>query len=178
MLVARWLTTAPWAEAPGTPRRLPRAAGEASFESLVASITRDVRPRAVLEEWLAQHVVEVDAEDRVVLRDAAYLPQPGQEEQLFYFARNLHDHVAAGVANIVAAPPAPFLDRSVHYDGLSVAAAETLEGEARAAAIRLLIEINTRAMQLADQPAGEAATRRVNLGVYLFAEDEPKGSAP
>ena len=173
LLVARWLTTEPWVEAPGVPKRLPRSASDYSFEALVASVTRDVRPRAVLEEWLAQNVVEVDAEDRIVLRDAAYLPQAGQEEQLFYFARNLHDHIAAAAANVIAAP-APFLDRSVHYDGLSPEAAATLEAEARVAAVRLLVELNTRAMQLAVDTAASGATRRVNLGVYLFAEDEAK----
>ncbi len=174
LLVARWLGMAPWADPPGVPARLARTVGEASFEALVASVTRDVRPRAVLDEWLAQGVVEIDADDRVVLRDAAYLPQPGQEEQLFYFARNLHDHAAAGVANVTSGAPAPFLDRSVHYDGLPPEVAAALEAEARAAAVRLLVEINARALALLEQ-AGETAgpTRRVNLGVYLFSEDEP-----
>lgn len=172
LLVARWLAMAPFAEPPGTPRRLKRT-GEASFEFLVESVTKDVRPRAVLDEFLAQGVVEVDAEDMIVLRDAAYLPQPGQEKQLFYFARNLHDHAAAACANIATEGPAPFLDRSVHYDGLSDAAAETLRAEARAAAIRLLVEINGRALQLLDaSPEAGVGTQRVNLGVYLFAENE------
>lgn len=175
LLVARWLAAPPWADPPGTPRRLPRAAGEgeASFESLVASVTRDVRPRAVLDEWLAQGVVAIDAEDHVVLRDAAYLPQPGREEQLFYFARNLHDHAAAAAANVLAEGVAPFLERSLHYDAMPMAAATTLEAEARAAAVRLLVEMNARALQLLDQHGASAGgTRRVNLGVYLFAEDE------
>jgi hypothetical protein len=53
---------------------------------------------------------------------------------VFYFARNLHDRVA--VANIGAAGVVPFLDRSVHYDGLAPAQAAALEAYARAAAVR------------------------------------------
>lgn len=173
LVIARWLSVAPWAESPGVARRLARAGGEESFEGLVSSVTRDVRPRAVLDEFLAQGVVEQDSEDMLVLRDAAYLPRPGQEEQLFYFARNLHDHAAASCANVEAQGDPPFLDRSVHYDGLSDAAAAALRAEARAAAIRLLVEINAAAMRLVEEP-GSAGTQRVNLGVYLFGEDEAK----
>ncbi len=33
---------------------LPRSGPAPSFDSLVASVTRDVRPRAVLDEWVSQ----------------------------------------------------------------------------------------------------------------------------
>ena len=75
---------------------------EPSFESLVESVTTDVRPRAILEDLLHHGVVIMDADDTVRLNTEAFIPRPGGEEQLFYFARNLHDHVAAAVANISA----------------------------------------------------------------------------
>jgi hypothetical protein len=173
LLVARWLGAAPWLDAEGRPRPLPRGApaGTASFESLVASVTRDVRARTVLDEWLSQGLVRIDAEDRVVLDETAFVPRPGGAEQMFYFARNLHDHIAAAVANVTAHEAAPFLERSVHYDGLSEDAAGELESLARAGAQRLLVEINRAALQLAERSA-PGMTRRVNLGIYLFAEDE------
>ncbi len=174
-LIATWLGAPPFVNAAGQPLALPRtAAAGPSFEALVTAVTRDVRPRAVLDEWLSQGIVSLDAQDRVHLSAAAFLPQPGREEQLFYFARNLHDHIAAASANVLAPGPAPFLDRSVHYDRLPVAAAAELERLGREAAQRLLLEVNRHAMALAavEAPAG-APTRRVNLGVYLLAEDEP-----
>lgn len=179
-IIARWLGAAPWAGPGGVPLPLPRAAtgDEPSFDGLVAAVTKDVRPRAVLDEWLSQDLVRLDAEDRVVLNVEAFVPRPGRDEQLFYFGRNLHDHIAAAAANVGAATKAPFLDRSVHYDALPVAAAEQLEAMGREAAVRMLLEINRRAMELAeahDPPTGP--TRRVNLGVYLYAEDEPPPAA-
>ncbi len=178
-IIARWLGAAPWAGAGGVPVPLPRAApdGAPSFDGLVASVTKDVRPRAVLDEWLTQDLVRLDAQDRVVLNVDSFVPRPGRDEQMFYFGRNLHDHIAAAAANVSAVAKAPFLDRSVHYDALPVAAAEQLEAMGREAAVRMLLDINRRAMELAeahDPPTGP--TRRVNLGVYLYAEDE--ASAP
>jgi hypothetical protein len=101
---------------------------------------------------------------------------------MFYFGRNLADHIAAAAANVSAVGKAPFLDRSVHYDALPTAAAEQLQAMGREAAVRMLLEINRRAMQIAEahEPAA-GPTRRVNLGVYLYSEDEaaaPEAGGP
>ncbi|HYZ24636.1 MAG TPA: hypothetical protein VE690_21000, partial [Rhodopila sp.] len=99
----------------------------------------------------------------------AFIPRPGGEEQLFYFARNLHDHLAAAVANIGAAGAPPFVDRSVHYDRLTESQAGALEAYAREAALRVLLDVNRHALELTESDAkGEAATQRVNLGIYLL----------
>jgi len=182
-IVARWLGAPAYTDA--TTRRplsLPRSGPGPSFEGLVAAVTRDVRPRAVLDDLLDQGIVSVNQEGRIRLNAEAFIPRPGRDEQFFYFARNLHDHLAAAAANVLAAPgTAPFLDRSVHYDGLGAEAAARLEAAAREAAQRLLMDINRLALELVeaqeagDRPAapGSAPGRRVNLGVYLYAEDEP-----
>jgi hypothetical protein len=179
LLIATWLGTPGYSDAAGAPLPLPRAAAEGpSFDRLVMAVTRDVRPRAVLDDWQAQGIAAVDDRDRVHLTAAAFLPQAGQGEQLFYFARNLHDHIAAAAANVLAPGAAPFVDRSVHYDRLSAAAAAALEQFGREAAQRALLEVNRRAVELAaeDVPPG-APTRRVNFGIYLLAEDEPPADA-
>ncbi|MBR0678962.1 hypothetical protein GXW74_00535 [Roseomonas eburnea] len=177
-LLALWLGSPDYTDAAGRPLALPRSGPAPSFDSLVAAVTRDLRPRAVLDDWIAQGMVTSDAEGRVVLKAEAYLPREGSEAQLFYFARNLHDHVAAAAANVAAAGPPPFLDRSVHYDRLGPEAAAALEALAREAAQRLLVEVNRQALAIAEEDEKAAAvdparpTRRVNLGVYLYAEDD------
>ena len=197
-VIARWLGLPAYTGADGQPLPLPRMAAEGpSFDALVASVTTDVRARTVLDDWLAQGIVSLDDQDRVRLDTGAFLPRQGREEQLFYFARNLHDHLAAASANISGTAPAPFLDRSVHYDRLSPAVAARLEAAGREGAQRLLVEINRLALAaLAEEeaavsagadgtppdgtsPDGTAApvTRRVNLGIYLYAEDEPPPGA-
>ncbi len=179
-LVARWLGT--HADADGNPVPLPRAGPVPSFEALVAGATRDVRPRAVLDEWVAQGIATLEADGSVRLQTAGFLPADNLDARLFYFARNLHDHVAAASANISAAGAAPFLDRSVHYDGLSLDAAAALERETREAATRLLLKVNRVALGIADKDAAAAdstqPTRRVNLGIYLYTEDEPRVEPP
>jgi len=179
-VMARWLALA----APdGTPPSLPRAApGDApSFERLIANVTTDVRPRALLEEWLSQGLIRIDELDYVHLNTAAFIPRPGGEEQLFFFGRNLGDHIAAATANLTAQDRAPFLDRAVHYDGMTAETLRRLEDAARAAAMRALLEVNRLASDLADsQPAAPAAPEgrasgRINFGVYIYRDDEPRG---
>ncbi|MDJ0388528.1 DUF6502 family protein [Roseomonas sp. E05] len=181
-ILARWTGLAPYADAEGRPRPLPRNAPEGvpSFESLVASVTADLRPRTVLDDWLSQGRVAMNNEDHVVLRETAFLPSGGSGEQLYYFSRNLHDHIAAASANITAGAP-PFLDRGLHYDRLPLAIAARLEAEAREAAQAMLLALNRRALELLeaeDAKPAPSSTRRVHLGIYLFSENEPQGGAP
>src|SRR5208283_4696318 len=137
-LIARWLGTPSYLDTDGQPLPLPRVdspdAPGISFEALVESVTTDVRPRAVLVDWVSQGLVTLDADERVRLNTAAFIPRPGSTEQIFYFARNLHDHIAAAAANVAGAGPAMFVDRSVHYDHLDPQAAAALEAAAREAA--------------------------------------------
>ena len=188
-IIARWLGARAYTD-PATCRPLPlsRAGAEPSFEGLVASVTRDVRPRAVLDDLLSHGAVSLEADGRVRLNAEAFVPQPDGNEQLFYFARNLHDHLAAAAANVLAADgsPAPFLSQNIRCDGLTSAAAARLETHAREAAQHLLLEVNRLALELVEaQNAEEArhatprskATQRVNLGVYLYAEVNPAADA-
>ncbi len=175
-LIATWLGAPGYTDAAGAPLPLPRSADTGpSFDRLVQGVTRDVRPRAVLDDWLAQGIVTVGADERVALSSAAFLPQQGREEQLFYFARNLHDHLAAASANVLAQGGAPFMDRSVHYDRLTPAAAAELERLAREAAAAAAAGHQPPGADTggAECPGGNGVARRVNVGLYILSEDEP-----
>jgi hypothetical protein len=187
-IVAHWAGAARFTDAEGRPRPLSRTSREAagsepSFDELVSAVTSDIRPRAVLDDLLGQGVVFMDAEDRIQLNTIAFIPRPGGEEQLFYFARNLHDHVAAAVANIGASGAPPFLDRSVHYDRLTPSQVQTLREYARTAAMNVLLDINRRAQELTGatrapgaEPTDGKESGRINFGVYVFDEIErPSG---
>ncbi|MEG9526048.1 MAG: DUF6502 family protein, partial [Hyphomicrobiales bacterium] len=140
-----------------------------SFETLVSGITRDVRPRAVLDEWLDRGLAFTDAQDRIVLAEAAYVPRGDGAEgpQLYYFGRNLHDHIAAAVANIVGDRPR-FLERAVHYDGLSKDLATKLEARAREIAMEALQQANREAHAACQtDPGGD---HRWNFGLYIYTE--------
>src|SRR5215510_9330050 len=127
-LAAVWTTRRDLRDRKGQPRPLPRLAsqgGERSFEGLVASISKDIRARSLLDEWLRLGVAKIDEQDRVVLKSSAFVPSRGFDEKAFYFGHNLHDHVAAAAHNMEAKGP-PFLERSVHYEGLQSASVAKL----------------------------------------------------
>jgi len=170
-LVAAWTGRRPFRDARGRPRPLPRLAsqgGTASFEGLVASVSTDIRARPVLDEWIRLGVVELDAEDRVVLRSGAFVPARGFEEKAFYLGHNLHDHLAAAAHNVLGEGP-PFLERVVHYDELSPAAAEALAALAEKEGMSALQTVNKKAMALEASERGSARPRqRISFGVYFF----------
>ncbi len=169
-LVARWLEDSELRGAEGRPRPLPRSdpAGGPSFEALVASVSTDIRPRAVLDEWLRLGVVELDVEGRVALRVDAFVPRAGFEEKAHYLGRNLHDHAAAAAENLAGEAP-PMLERSVHYEGLSAEAVEELEGLAEEHGMAALRVLNRRARALQRRDARRGTgDRRMNFGVYFY----------
>lgn len=176
-IIARWIAAPEFTDGQGRPLPLPRLAEEAgpSFEALVAGVTRDVRPRAVLDEWLDRGLAVLDDQGRVVLLESAYLPRGGGEPQLSCFGRNLHDHVAAAVENIMGEAPR-FLERAVHYDGLSHALAERLEARAREIAMDALRQADAEAHAACIHNPG--GPHRWNFGIYVFREETPPASTP
>jgi hypothetical protein len=181
-IIARWLGAPPFVDDAGQPKPLHRVSeagsAEPSFDSLVCTVTTDIRSRAVLDDWLSQGLVSLDPADRVVLDVDAFIPRPGGEEQLFYFARNLHDHVAAAVANISARDGAPFLDRSVHYDALTQEQVRELQAYARRAAVQVLLDVNRKALELVgdDKTPAVQPKHRINFGVFVFGEGDGPGN--
>lgn len=173
LIVAVWLSAKPFVGADGAPLRLPRAGppDEPSFEALVASVTRDVRPRAVLDELLASGIVDIDADGTVALRDNGVIPSIGSEEQLYYFGRNLHDHIAAAVSNVSGGEPR-FLERAVHYDGLSPELAMRLADLSRELAMQALKSANQVAQE--GLAAGQTGDHRWTFGTYVFREEEAR----
>ena len=174
-LIARWTTLPEYLDADGAPQPLPRlapAGGGHCFESLVRSVSTDIRPRVVLDEWLRLGIVHIDDHDHVCLNLQAFIPPQGSEEMTYYFGRNLRDHVAAAVHNMQGESE-PFLERSVNYNNLTPAAVTDLTELAKRRGMEVLQELNARALQLQQHDAGlSGASRRMNFGLYLFAEDE------
>lgn len=171
-LIARWTTIAEYRDANGAPLPLPRAGAKRSFESLVRSVNKDIRPRVVLDEWLRLGIAHLDSEDRVCLNVEAFIPPEGSDEMAYYFGRNVHDHLAAAVHNVLGRPE-PFLERGVSYNNLSREAVGELNELARRRGMELLQELNARALGFQQRDSGRPdASNRFNLGLYLFAEDE------
>jgi len=175
-IVAKWCADPRCLDGQRRPLPLPRLAskgGDVSFEKLVEGISKDIRSRAVLEEWLRLGVARLDEEDRVHLVESAFIPTQGFDEKAFYFGKGLHDHLAAAGHNMLGQHP-PFLDRMAYYDGLTPESEAQLRELARELAARMLQEINSKALELQDRDsARENARYRVTFGAYFYsAEDE------
>lgn len=169
-IVATWITGREWIDENGSPRPLPRLARHgngASFETLVASISQDIRPRSVLDEWLRLGVVSLNADDEVILTSNAFVPKDGIEEKLAYYGHNLGDHAAAAADNVLGTTR-PWFERSVHHVSLTEAQIEQLRLRAAELGMQLLTELHTMAEQAADDGA---ATKRFTCGVYFYSAD-------
>ncbi|WP_420348369.1 DUF6502 family protein [Pelagibius sp.] len=178
-VIGRWLADPRTTTPEGAPLPLPRQARDGvSFETLVESVSTDVRPRTILDELLRRGLVVLDGEsDSVTLRGDALLSREGEGERFHFFSRNIGDHVSAAVENILTEEgPAPFLERAVFYNNLSAASVDAVEARARLLAGEVLAELNRLGFerQDADKESAEAgeANERFRFGVYFYREDE------
>ncbi len=179
-LLARWLGAAEFLDEQGQPRPLARLAsdgGVASFEHLVESVSKDIRSRVILDEWLHLNMVFLDHADRVVLNLEALTPTRDFGEKLHFLEANVHDHLAAAVHNLTGGQP-PMLERSIFYDQLSAESVQELRAMAGELAMQAMQALNRRALELEreDQQAGRNSDRRINFGTYFFqgpSKEEP-----
>lgn len=169
-LVGRWVTQKPWVDRSGRPKRLPRLSsrgGEASFEALVASVSRDIRPRSVLDEWIRLKVVTLNDADEVVLNTAAFVPQEGTDEKLHYLGLNLGDHAETASNNVLGADT-PRFDRSVHHDGLSEEQIVLLRQRAAELGMAMLQTLHAEVEMMKRKSAPAEAAQRFTCGIYWF----------
>lgn len=174
-VVGRWLAGRDTTDAEGRPRPLPRqaSAGAPSFEGLVAGVSTDLRPRTVLDELLRLGLVALDeGTDTVRLAAEGYVPAGGGAEALDFFGRNLHDHLAAAVANLVAGPEdRRFLERAVYYNALAPEDVDRLEAEARTLALAALRHLNSLALERQQAARGApGAKERFRFGAFFYRE--------
>ena len=169
-IAAVWSSRPEYLTKDGEPRPLARLStdeSQPSFDSLVRSVSTDIRSRVVLDEWLRLGVVSMD-DDNVVLNRAAFVPASGFEEKAFYLGQNLHDHAAA-IAHNVVSERSPMLERCVHYDGVDGEAIGTLAQAAEVWGMKALRAVNSKVLE--GNPQESALGKwRMNFGLYFYAE--------
>lgn len=169
-IVARWTDQPEFQDEQGRAAALPRrpSPGELSFDELVSSVSRDIRPRSVLDEWQRLGVVHLDDRDRVVLNSDAFIPSRSFDEKAHSLGHTLHDHIAAGAHNLMDNEH-PMVERSVFYSGLSEASVAELLTLSEERGMQALHAVNRRAMELQERDTGlKGALHRMRLGIYTF----------
>jgi hypothetical protein len=172
-LAALWTGSPTYTDEAGEPLPLARLAskgGKKSFEALVRAVSKDMRSRVLLDEWLRLGVAYQDEEDRVHLAKSAFVPEKGMEEKTYFFGHNVHDHIAAAVHNLNGIVPS-FLERSVYYNELSEESVKELRRATEIHAMKALLTINKKALEMEKRDARSKGQRyRFNFGTYFFSE--------
>lgn len=170
---ARWLSDSRYLESDNSPKPLSRT-GDLSFDNLVASISSDVRPRAVLDQLLRFDLVEFDG---TVLRVKAkgFVPRDGLEPMAQSLAANLQDHLATAVGNIEK--NRNLLEQAVFVDEIGAQSVQQLH----ALAVQTWQTSHRQLMQMAqekfdaDSPNPNTESRhRARIGIYFYSEETPR----
>jgi hypothetical protein len=171
-LVARWTAQAEFTDGDGQPRALARSGSddEPGFDQLVREASKDIRPRAMLDEWLRQGIVRLE-NDRVILNQQAFVPSADFDKLCYYLERNLRDHLETATHNL-AGEGDPLLERSVYYGRLTTDSVERLREQAYASGMDLLEALNKQAMHYYQQDKDrDDATHRFRFGCYWHEQE-------
>ena len=178
----RWLADPHYLTSKGKPRVLPRqsANAEPSFDSLVAGVSQDVHPRAVLEELVRLELAHWDEHDKVRVLANAFTPSADRDAQRRFLAANAADHLRAGRENIDRGGRA-FLEQAIYSDQLSAESAQEFNAATLATWEQAFASLmpQLRALYQRDRHEQRAMTRRVRFGMYGYvaAADPPSGAA-
>ncbi|MEQ1683888.1 MAG: DUF6502 family protein [Burkholderiaceae bacterium] len=174
-VVTKWLSNRRLRDKDGRAKVLKRQGRSPSFEALASSVTRDVHPRSLLDELCRLGLVRHDeVNDTVALLHDSFVPVNDQASMLDFLGSNVGDHLAASVANVIAAE-APHLEQAIFAEELS---AESLARVRELVSAQWKSMLTTLAPQLellieADQRAGREASHRVRVGLYSYHAPMP-----
>jgi Family of unknown function (DUF6502) len=172
-VVARWLTDTQCLDRKGAPKRLARSGEPPTFDALVASVSSDVRPRAMLDEMLRLGVVS-ENDHGVALSAGGFAPREGLAEMAALAADNLKDHAAAAAANVQG--ETNFLEQAIYVDDITPASARAIHDAAVLAWKKAFQAVMKEAQGRFDADAAEAApgerTHRARFGVYFFNDKQ------
>ena len=176
-IIARWLADPAFTDRDGRPLALRRSGEEGpSFEALVAGVTRDLRPRAVLDEWLDRGLAVLDGEDRIRPGGSGLrAPRRRRAAALLFRAQPPRPHRGLGRQHPRRRAPLPrargALRRTLRGSGAAAGGAR--EGDRDGGADPGHREAHAAC---ATDPGG---THRWNFGLYVYAEAVPPvGAAP
>jgi hypothetical protein len=171
MVFARWRSDKRYRLRGGAPRALPRVGPAPSFESLAHAVTRDVHPRALLEELLRLKLAVLDAgSDMVTLTEEAFVPHGDTARMVGYLGANVGDHLQAAVDNVLGRRPTHF-EQAIAADGLSADSLAQVRPLLREHWRRMTEELVPLLDQLIEADAARAGsdnTHRMRLGLYGF----------
>jgi Family of unknown function (DUF6502) len=172
-LVAKWMSDPNFLDAKDRPLALPKAGLKNSFDTLAASISTDVRPRALLDDLVRLGLAQ-ESDDEITLITHGFVPKSDFKELSEQLQNNLHDHIASACENFHDGKS--FLEQAIYVDELSEESANALHKSA-ALAWRQAFKSVMREAQLKfdfDQSNTKKSKRkyRVRFGSYFYSSDK------
>ena len=165
--IAQWTANPRFLQPDGRPAVLAKN-GPGSFEDLVASVSKDIRPRTLLDEWSKRGIVSVGDTNDITLKIQDYTPSDAEEEMLHFFGENLADHIATSTHNMEH-PSDRLFERATYAEGLSTESISKLEAVVQDRAMAALVEINKMAFELAQvDKSKQDANHRFRFGAYFY----------
>ena len=165
--IAEWTANPKFLHPDGTPAVLAKT-GSGSFEDLVESVSKDIRSRTLLDEWLGRGIVSVVQGNKIALSIQDYSPSHSEEEMLHFFGENLADHIATSTHNMEH-PSDRLFERAAYSDGLTAESIQKLESVAQDMAMASLVEINKMAFELAQTDKSKKDPKhRFRFGAYFY----------
>lgn len=179
-VLARWLTDPAFQSDGGEPAVLPRQGASPSFESLAASVTRDIHPRSLLDDLVRLQAVGCDIDaDTVHVLQQSFVPRGDQLRMLGYLRDNVGDHLNAAVENVLGVA-APHLEQAIIASGLSTQSAQEIRELARTqwAQLRASLVPAIQSRIDADEAAGHPTPERIRIGLYTYSGGTPPAPPP
>jgi hypothetical protein len=172
-VIGLWMSDPRFLDSRENPAKLARSGGDASFDALAASVSNDVRPRALLDELMRLGVVR-ESDDTVELLTEGFVPRAGYAEITQQFRDNLADHVAAASANLHN--DQGFLEQAIFVDEISQASAHKLHKLAaqlwRQGFKTMMREAQARVEYDAKNTPASERTHRARYGSYFYSSDD------
>jgi Family of unknown function (DUF6502) len=182
---AHWLATTsyqiPKGRSKGQPLVLPRTGATPSFQSLAQEVTRDVHPRALLEELLRLNLVRLDEQQDVVIpvSTLSHAPRGDTPSMLRYLGWNVGDHLQASVNNVLGRDPG-HLEQAVAADGLSheslLAIRQALR-EQWQGLVQAMVPMIEQRVESDAVSSEDAARYRLRIGLYGY-DTGPSAARP
>jgi hypothetical protein len=168
LMLATWMSEEPFAKN-GHPQPI-MMTGDDSFETLANQYSRqNIRATSIMENWLEMGWISQSEEGLLSLNLDTLQDNQLSEDQLFFFAENLADHLATSTGNLVNRTK--MFERAVFYNALSKESVLVLKKVAKEKSMGVLKDLNKQALSLQKQDKNKTSPLyRFRLGSYFYTD--------
>ncbi len=173
-VVAGWVRDPDFQNGLAQPRPLSMADTAGGFPALVKRYSRDVTPRAVLDELARSGTVRILPDGRAELTARSYVPTSDDLAKLEILGTDVHYLLSTIGHNLARGDVDPRYQRKVLYDDLPADYIEKFRALAAQRCQELLEELDAELAAHDGLPnSGDQAGERVVAGVGMFYFEEP-----